>query len=213
MMMRHESEERQKRQRRQIAVVQPADDQVRPEMLEERHDQARRIQAVGLQGAQRARHGEGRQKLVAQLGARGQAEVAAVHDLQIVVGKSDGAEGQRRDHGDPDEAVAQVGPQQRRDQHADNDQHAAHGRRAGFLLVGLRAVLADVLADLEFTQAANHRRADDEADEQRGQAGEGGAEGQIAKDSERADMKDDENPSGTATNRANSSPFLDFECR
>ncbi len=73
--------------------------------------------------------------------------------------------------------------------------------------MGLGAVFANVLADLKFAQAANHCRADDESDEERGQAGEDSAKRKIAKDSERADMKDDEILFDTATNRANSSPF------
>ncbi len=48
---RDKEHERQKRQRRKIAVVPAADHQVRAEMLEERHDQARRIQPVGLPGS------------------------------------------------------------------------------------------------------------------------------------------------------------------
>ncbi len=169
-----------------------ADHQVGPEVLEERNDQPRRIQAVSAASAIRvAANGECRQELVGQLGAAGQAEVAAMHDLQIIVGETDGAEGQRRQHGDPDEAIGQVGPEQRRNQHGDHDEDAAHGRRAGLLLVGLGAVFADVLADLEFAQAMNDGRANDQSDKQCSQAGEGGAEGQIAEDSERADMKDD----------------------
>ncbi len=58
--------------------------------------------------------------------------------------------------------------------------------------MGLGTVFANVLADLEFAQPANHRRANDEADEQCGKAGERGTKSEIAKDSERTDMKDDE---------------------
>ncbi len=65
-------------------------------MLQEGHDQAGRVQAVGLQRAQRRADGDGRQELVHQLGARGQAQVAAVDNLQIVVGETDGPKGQRR---------------------------------------------------------------------------------------------------------------------
>ena len=114
-----------------------------------------------------------------------------MHHLQIIVGEADGAERQRRQDRNPHEAVAEIGPQQRGDNHAHHNQQAAHGRGARFLQVVLGAVFANVLADLEFTQAADHRRANDETDEQRGQAGEHRAEGQIAKDSERADVKDE----------------------
>ncbi len=145
-----------------------------------------------FQGAERSGNRKGRQKLVSELRPRGETEVAAMHDLQVIVGKPDRSKRQRRRHRDPDEAVAQIGPQQRGDDHADHDEHSAHGGCPGFLLVGLRAILAYVLADLEFTQTANHGRADDKTDEQCGEAGERGAEGQIAKDSERTDVEDDE---------------------
>ncbi len=58
--------------------------------------------------------------------------------------------------------------------------------------MGLGAILANVLANLKFAQPMNDGRTDDETDEQRSEAGESGAKRQIAKDSERADMKDDE---------------------
>ena len=44
-----------------------------------------------------------------------------------------------------------------------DDQQSAHGRRAGFFLMGLRAFFADVLADLKFAQAADDERSDDQA--------------------------------------------------
>ena len=62
--------------------------------------------------------------------------------------------------------IAQVGPQQRRHDDRDGDQHPAHGGRAGFFLVGLRAFFADVLADLKFAQAVDDQRPDDQASEQ-----------------------------------------------
>ena len=74
-------------------------------------------------------------------------------------------------HGDPDERVGGIGPQQGGQQDGDDDEHAAHGGRAGFLLVRLRAVFADVLADLEFAQLLDDVRADEQRDEQRREAG------------------------------------------
>ncbi len=49
---RDKRNERQKRQRRQLAVMQAADHQVRPEVLQERNNQAGGIQAVSLQCTQ-----------------------------------------------------------------------------------------------------------------------------------------------------------------
>ncbi len=62
--------------------------------------------------------------------------------------------------------------------------NTAHGGRAGFFLVRLGAVFADVLADLEFAQLLDDVRADEQRDEQRGERREGGAEREIAKDAE-----------------------------
>ncbi len=95
------------------------------------------------------------------------------------------AKATRGEDGDPDEGIAEIGPEQRGDEDCDGDQQAAHGRRAGFFLMGLRAFFADVLADLKVAQALNYDRADDESGEKRGEAGEGGAEREIAEDAER----------------------------
>jgi hypothetical protein len=105
-----EGHERQERQRRHPTVMPLTDHQVRPKVLQERNDQARRVQAMRLQAAQHRADQDRGQELIEQLGARGQAQVAAMDHLQIIVGKTDGAKGQRRQHGDPDEAVRQVGP-------------------------------------------------------------------------------------------------------
>ena len=88
------------------------------------------------------------------LARAGQTEIAAVRHLCVVVGESDGGEGAGGEHGDPDEAIAQIGPQQRGHNDRDDDQQAAHGGRAGFFLVSFRAFFADVLADLEIRAGA-----------------------------------------------------------
>ena len=62
-------------------------------------------------------------------------------------------------HHQPDEGIGQVAPQQRGQKDGDADEHAAHGGRAGLLLVVLGAVFADVLADLKLAQLLNHVRA------------------------------------------------------
>ncbi len=198
---------RQKSQRRQIAVVPFADHQVRAEMFQEGHDQTRRIQAMLFQSAQRRSHRNGRQELVEQLGARGQAQIAAMHNFQIVVGEADGTESQSRNQCDPHEAITEIGPQQRGNHHAHYNQKAAHGWSSGFLLMGFGAVLANVLANLKFPDAANDGRPNDQPDEQCGETGESGAKRKVAEDSERADMKNDESFLIQQPIEQNSSPF------
>jgi hypothetical protein len=53
---------------------------------------------------------------------------------------------------EPDEGVGGVGPEDRGQQDGDDDENAAHGGRAGLFQMRLGAVIADVLADLEFAQ-------------------------------------------------------------
>ncbi len=109
------------------------------------------------------------ERLPEELGARREAEVAALDDLDVVVGETDGAEGQGGEDGDPDEGVGGIGPEHGGQQNGDDDEDAAHGGRARLLQVRLRAVFADVLADLEFAQLLDDVRADEHGDEQRGE--------------------------------------------
>ena len=115
-----------------------------------------------------------------------------MNDLQVVVGETYGAVGQRRDDSDPDETVAEISPEQGRNQGGDDNEHSAHGGSTRLALMGLGTVFAYVLADLEIAQTAHDGRPDDKTDEEGGKTGEGRAKGQIAEDSERADMKYDE---------------------
>ena len=125
-----------------------------------------------------------RRALPEELGAGGEAEAAALDDLDVVVGKADGAEGERGEDGDPDEGIGGVGPEHGGQQDGDDDEDAAHGGRARLLLVRLGPVFADVLADLELTQLLNDVGPDEQGDQQRGERGEGGAEREIAEDPE-----------------------------
>jgi hypothetical protein len=54
--------------------------------------------------------------------------------------------------------------------------------------VGLGAFLADVLADLEFAEFVDEPGAEGDAEEERGEAGEGGPECNVAEEAERADL-------------------------
>ena len=107
------------------------------------------------------------ERLPEQLGACREAEIAALDDLDVVVGETDGAESERGKDGDPDKGVGRIGPEYGGQQNGDDDEHSAHGGSAGFLLVRLRAVFADVLADLEFAQLLDDVGADEHRDQQR----------------------------------------------
>ena len=75
------------------------------------------------------------------------------------------AKAQVAEHRDPDEQVAQVGPQQSRDHDGNGDQQAAHGRSAGLFLMGLGPLFPDELADLKFAQTVDDDGADDQCRE------------------------------------------------
>src|SRR3954462_13196339 len=159
--------------------------EVRAEVLEEGHDQVRGVLALRLQRDQDDRDQHTGDDLERELAASGESEVAVVDDLQVVVGESDGAKGDGAHYREPHELVAEVRPQYRGHDDGDGDEDAAHGGRARFFLVRLRAFFADVLADLEITELADDRRTDDQAHEQRRQRGERRAERQETEDAER----------------------------
>src|ERR1035441_2680343 len=91
-------------------------------------------------------------------------------DLQVIVGETYGCEGERGEDGDPDKWIAQIGPEQGRHQNCDRDQQATHGGSAGFFLVCLRSLFADILANLKFAQTLNHYGTDNQSGEKGGEA-------------------------------------------
>ena len=122
------------------------------------------------------------------LPAAGQPLRVAVDDLLPVVVPADGAEAHGHDQHDPDVAVGEVAPEQRGDADGDQDQRAAHGRRAALREVRLRAVLAHGLTDLFGGQPADDARAGGEGDQQRRHRREHGAQRDVVEDVEGADV-------------------------
>ncbi len=153
------------------------------QILEERHDEfglgrhRRRIEQVDGDA-------EADQRLPEIFLARRQAFRVAVHDLAPVIDPADDAEAQRRHQHHPDESVAEVCPQQRGDGDGDQDQRAAHGRRAGLDQMRLRTVVTHGLADLVLGQLANQARADDEGDDERRQRRQHCAQRDVVEDIE-----------------------------
>ena len=136
------------------------------------------------QSHQRGGHSSGRHALINQLGACREPEAAALDHLDIIVGKTNGAECECRAHRDPHQRIGGISPQHRRQQNCNRDQHPAHGRRAGLFQMGLRPVVANILADLKFAQFLNDIRSDEHGDHQRGKRSKSGAKSQIAEDPE-----------------------------
>lgn len=160
-----------------------------PPAFDEGDGQLRGVHSELREDGESPRNADGGNGLPEQLGARGEAEVAALYYFDVVVYESDGAEGERRENSDPDERIGKIGPEQRGQNDCDEDEHAAHSGRAGFLLVRLRTFFADVLADLELAQLLDDEGTDDERNEKGRERREGSAEGQIAKDAERVEER------------------------
>src|SRR5437588_362432 len=139
------------------------------------------VKMVRSQNHQHYRHDSSRGKLQQELHASGKAEVSFVHYLQVVVGKANRAKGQNGENDHPDKTVGEISPQQCRNNDGNGDEHAAHGGRAGFLMMGAGTFLANVLANLKFTKLADDGGADDQAHEQSGQTGKCSAKGDITK--------------------------------
>ncbi len=125
-----------------------------------------------------------------QLGAARDAAMIALGELHVVVGEAERAVAERDEQHRPHVGIAQIGPEQGRGGEREQDQHAAHRRRALLLdEVALRSVEADRLAlALHRFQPADHRRAEHEAHQQRGQAGRARAEGDVAEQVEQEEL-------------------------
>ena len=156
----------------------------------QRMKSSKHAQVGGLGDAEREveRGHQADQRLPEELLARTHALGVLVHHLAPVVDPADGAEADRHQHHDPDEAVAPVEPQQRRHADADQHQHAAHRRRAALGEVRLHAVVADRLADLQRGQAPDDPGPERQADQQRRHRRHHGAEGQVLEDAEEAEL-------------------------
>ena len=169
-------------------VLERADGQVWTEALEEWHYQPRGVAALLFQQHERDGDGNADQDLQAHLGARGEPEIAPVNHLDVVIGETDAAEGERRKHHHPYEWIREITPQQRGQQNGNADKHAAHGGRAGLLLVLLRPFLADVLADLKFAQLVDDEWPDHQPDEHGSERRKCRAEREEPEDAERPEI-------------------------
>src|SRR5438552_11836495 len=169
-------------------VFQALNNQVRLELLDERHEQLGGVEAGGLHRDQ----GNGNQgasgDLEAELSPRGQSQIAAVNHLCVVVGEPNRGKCAGGQYRNPDESVRQVGPQQRGDDDGNCNQQAAHGGCPRLFLMSLRAFLADVLADLELAQTIDDQRSDNQSREKGSKAGKGSAKSQITEDAERREV-------------------------
>ena len=105
-------------------------------------------------------------------------------EFQQVIGKADGAEGDRYEECDPNIKIAHIGKQDRRKNGGGEDQQPTHSRGAGFFLMGLRDFIADGLADMRGAKTLDENRSECERKSQRREPRHHGAKGFIAQDAE-----------------------------
>ena len=161
-------------------AFQASDHQVGAKLFDERHQQLGGIEAARLHCDQRNRDQNAGDNLKPHFCFAGQSQIPPIDNLNVVVAETDRGKGRGGKHSDPNETVAQVSPQKGWNHDGDGYQQAAHGRGSGFFLVRFGPLLANVLSDLKFAETVDDEGANDEAGEQRGQAGKCGTKGQIA---------------------------------
>jgi len=99
--------------------------------------------------------------------ARHESLGVAHHELQVIVVEADEPEREGDAEHRPHETIGELRPEQRADERGDEDQRAAHGRRARLEEVGGRAVVAHHLSDLTAHQVPDQRRTDEEREAER----------------------------------------------
>ena len=127
---------------------------------------------------------ERHQKLREELAAARQAEASSFGQLDVVVREADRSQSGERPQRDPDEPVGQVHPEDRRQDDAEQDQKAAHRRRAGLRKMRLGSLGSNQLADLAAFQKTNHGRTQRQREEERGHGRRRRAKRDVAKDVE-----------------------------
>src|SRR5277367_3501161 len=170
-------------------AVKRGDYQIRMQAFEKRNAELRGIGAVFLQAEEHDADDETGEHLVAKFRARSEAQVSFADDFVVVVDETDRAEGDGGPDGEKHVGVAQIGPEQSGDHDGGDDQHTAHGGGSGFFLVRFGAFFADVLLHLQRAQALDDPGAHEQRKQQGGNAGDGGAHGDVAENVERAEVR------------------------
>ncbi len=132
----HENEkeiERQKGQRPGEGILhEPMNQQVRSELLQERHVESCGVLIMPLHPCQGHRQNCRHQHLQGELSFCAETQIAVLRELRPIVNETDGAKCQQRKHRQPRIRLLQVSPNQCWHDNTDDDQNAAHSRRPGF---------------------------------------------------------------------------------
>ena len=160
--------------------------EIEHEAADERHRE--RGRAIGADPHHRVAGERGDDIFAEQARAAGEAAIRLLRHLEIVVVEADHGEAGGDEQHDPHIGAFEIGPQQRRDEEAEQDHEPAHGRRAllGEKMRG-RSVGADRLPLALFQpQRGDDRRTEEEDEEKPGSRGAERAEGEIAEEVEGA---------------------------
>src|SRR5579862_209528 len=146
------------------------------------------VLAEALEGEKNGADADAGENLKRKFGNGAQAEIAVQRDFFVVVDKADGTEsdsGAESEHG---VGISKVGPKQSGNGDGYDDENAAHGGRAGFGLVRLGTFFANELLDLKSAKLFEDPGLHGERENQRGDAGDGGADGNVAEHVEGANV-------------------------
>lgn len=108
--------------------------------------------------------------------------------LEIVIEEANRAHPQHDDHTDPDVAIGQSRPKQRRNDGRGDYYQPTHGGRVCLSGVALWSPCADDLIYSVASERSNYHRPHQEGEEQRRDRGARGAEADVAEQSEKSEM-------------------------
>ena len=102
-----------------------------------------------------------------------------MYHLAVVINPANQAKAKSHRQYNPDIDIFQIGPQQSADKHRHQDQRTAHGWRAGFAQMTLRAITANCLTHLQTVEQSDHSRSERPTDCQCGDHRKNSAQGEI----------------------------------
>jgi len=185
----YENKKRNERKRPEVfGIDKRMDDQVRMHAFKEWKNELRGIRAVCRENEKRRANNEADKDLKGEFALGRQAEILLLGDFCVIIDETDCCKREKREQGDENKSISQIRPKENGNGSGKNDKHAAHGGRAGFFLVLLWALFANVLSDLQFPQAANEPRAEDEREKHCREARIDRSNGDVAKHVQRAEV-------------------------
>ncbi len=151
------------------------------EVFEKWNDQVGLVLPCGTQPDQRQANAKAQAELQSELHPSCQTQASPLDDLDIVIRETDGAKSDDGNQKNPGVGVGQIGPKESGQDRADDNENAAHRRRAGFHLMVRWPFLPNLLANLEKPQSMDQPWPHDQPQCQGGQTRVGSAECDVLK--------------------------------